>query len=125
MTDDWVRLCRGAKDMTVEPPQVEVSFHAGRRHRVTVVDAGKTLQLTAIIVRQAVVASMPDLSLQAWTRNRASRLVGFRIDDRGRLVGESWVPKVGLLPDEFQLYVRTLAAECDRFELALTGRDVE
>jgi hypothetical protein len=52
-------------------------------------------------------------------------LVGFRIDRQHRLVGEAWIPKAGLVAEEFQLYVRMLAAECDRFEYALTGKDVE
>jgi len=52
-------------------------------------------------------------------------LMGFRIDRRGRLVGEAWVPKAGLTGEEFQLYVRHLAVEADRFEYGLTGRDSE
>jgi hypothetical protein len=40
-------------------------------------------------------------------------------------VGEAWIPKAGLTESEFQLYVRTLAIEADRFEYALTGRDSE
>lgn len=46
-------------------------------------------------------------------------------DRRGRLVGEAWVPKAGLTGHEFQLYVRHLAVEADRFEYRLTGRDFE
>ena len=30
-----------------------------------------------------------------------------------------------LVAEEFQLYVRMLATECDRFEYAITGQDVE
>ena len=60
-----------------------------------------------------------------WKRNRATQLVGFRIDDRSRLVAEAWVLKIGVTPEEFQLYVRTVAKESDRFEFLLTGRDVE
>ncbi|HEU5178897.1 MAG TPA: hypothetical protein VFU24_15710, partial [Burkholderiales bacterium] len=59
--------------------------------------------------------------LRAWRRNRSSQLVGFRVDQRGRLVGEAWVPKAGLSAQEFQVYVRRVAAECDRFEYLLTG----
>ena len=52
-------------------------------------------------------------------------MIEFRVDRRGRLVGEAWVPKPGLDADEFLLYVRRVAEECDRFEYILTGRDVE
>jgi hypothetical protein len=39
------------------------------------------------------------------------------------LVGDSWVPKVGLTRVEFLVYLRALAKECDRFEFQLTGED--
>jgi hypothetical protein len=64
-------------------------------------------------------------AVAAWKRNRTGILVGFRLDDRGRLMGESWVPQRGLTKDEFLFYVRTLAAACDLFEFQLTGRDRE
>lgn len=71
------------------------------------------------------MASLPDLPLKIWSRNRVVSLIGFRIDHRGRLVGEAWVPKVGITKSEFQLYLRTVAVEADRFEYTLTGRDSE
>ena len=55
----------------------------------------------------------------------ASKKVGLRIDDKNRLVGELWLPKVDLTSDEFQFGVRTVAIECDRFEYELTGADRE
>lgn len=58
-------------------------------------------------------------------RHRGTTLAGFRIDPRGRLLGESLIPKPGLSAAEFQHWVRVAAAECDRFEHALTGKDVE
>jgi hypothetical protein len=104
---------------------VEVRFEDGRRHRVTIEDCGDQYRLSAFVVRQAVVNRMPKLAMNAWSRNLSTPLVCFLIDRRGRLVGEAWVPKVRLCADEFQLYVRTLAVECDRYEYVLTGRDVE
>lgn len=53
------------------------------------------------------------------------QLVGFRLDQKGRLVGEAWVPKAGLSRDEFLLYVKRVADECDLFEYHLTGNDRE
>ena len=44
---------------------------------------------------------------------------------RGRVVAGAWVPKAGLTQEEFQLYVRAVAVESDRFEYRLTGRDNE
>ena len=42
---------------------------------------------------------------------------------RGRLVGETWVPLAGLHAGEWATYVRALAWSCDRLEYLLTGRD--
>jgi len=41
------------------------------------------------------------------------QLVGFRLDQKGRLVGEAWVPKAGLSGDEFLLYVERVE-RCQR-----------
>jgi Helicase conserved C-terminal domain/Type III restriction enzyme, res subunit len=123
-TDDWSRFCR-AKDLSVNGRNVDVEFADQRRHHVSVEDEGEHFRLSAVVVRKAVVDSSPDLTLRVWARNRATTLVGFRIDKRGRLLGEAWVPKPGLTAEEFQLYVRSVASECDRFEYLLTGRDVE
>lgn len=41
------------------------------------------------------------------------------------IVGEAWVPKAGLAREDFLLYVRRVAAECDLFEYQLTGKDRE
>lgn len=124
MAAAWARLCR-AKDLAVDERYVDVKCDGERRQRVSVEDHGDAYLISAFVVRQPVVASLPDLPIQVWLRNRASMLVGFRIDRQGRLMGEAWIPKAGLEAEEFQLYVRMLPTECDRFEYALTGRDVE
>lgn len=124
MAADWGRFCR-AKDLEIDEPYIAVKCSGERRQRVAVEDRGDAYMISAFVVRQAVVASLPDVPIQAWLRNRALVLVGFRIDRQGRLMGEAWIPKVGLEAEEFQLYVRMLATECDRFEYALTGRDIE
>ena len=124
MTDNWARLCR-AKDLTVDGVNVDVRFGDERRHRVTIEDRNEEYLISAIVVRQALAAAIPELPLWSWIRNRATQLVGFRIDQQGRLRAEAWVPKAGLTAEEFQLYVRKVAAESDRFEYLLTGRDIE
>jgi len=124
MAANWVRLCR-ASDLTITEPHVDVRFGDERRHRVSVRDDDDAYLVSGFVVRRATVESIPNLPIQAWIRNRATQLVGFRIDRHLRLVAEAWVPKAGLTSAEFQLYVRTVAAECDRFEYLLTGRDIE
>ena len=123
-TVSWHRLCRG-RDFRVDDATVEVTFHEGRRHRVTVEEVDEEYRLTALVARRRDVADVRNLPMQTWLRNRGTALVGFRIDGRGAAVGEAWVPKVGLTAEEFQVYVRAVATESDRFEYALTGKDVE
>jgi hypothetical protein len=55
-----------------------------------------------------------------WRLNQSSALVGYRYDEEGRLIGESWVPRSASL-DEFQFVVRLVATQCDRMELRITG----
>jgi hypothetical protein len=122
MAAEWVMLCQ-ADDLTVEEPYIQVRLGESRRQRVTVKDDGETYALSAVVVRQATVSALADVVVKAWLHNRGTHLVGFRLDERRRLIGEAWVPKAGLSAAEFQRYVRTVAIECDRFEYTLTGRE--
>ena len=121
---DWKNLSR-ATGFKIEGDEICVSLGTGRKQVVQVDDAEDTIHLLSFVARAAIVAQIEDASIQAWQRNRAVALVRFRVDQKGRLLGESRVPTIGLTEIEFQLYVRTLAVECDRFEHQLTGRDVE
>jgi hypothetical protein len=76
---------------------------AFRHHRVHIEDCGDEYELSAFVVRQAVVNRSVDLPSRIWSRNASTPLVGFRIDRHGRLVGEARVPKTGLSAAEFQL----------------------
>ena len=125
MAIDWREMCR-AKDLSVDNAEVTVMFPDARSHRVTVTDAGEEILMSAIVVRRSTVLERgQSLQLDMWMRNRVVNLVGFRIDERDRLVSESWVPKAGLTAEEFQFLLRAVAIEADRYEYSLTGRDVE
>lgn len=124
MTTEWPRLCR-TKDFSVNDSNIDVQFSNGRHHRVNVEEFKGVYLLISIVARRAVASSLSDLPICAWLRNRATALMGFRIDRKGRLIGEAWVPKAGLTAEEFQLYVRTVATECDQFEFFITGKDAE
>lgn len=123
MSADWVKLAK-ADGVTISDDVANVSL-GERAHRVSVVDEDGAYRLVAIVAHPAAVERMTDPVLAAWQRNRSSRLVGFRVDHRGRLLGEAWVPKDGLTAQEFQICLRAVAAESDRVEMLATGRDVE
>lgn len=121
---DWRAFCRGAERISVDGESAVV-MTGDRRQRVEIRETPDTYEFMSIVVRPSVVASVPDVPLRAWRRNRAMQNVGFRVDRKGRLVGEAWVPKAGISRDEFLLSVRRCAAECDLFEFHLTGKDSE
>jgi hypothetical protein len=130
MKADWRDWAREA-GFTVSAGAVEVRFESGRTQKVAIEDLGDSFLLRSTVVRPAALEELRKLKelqdplLLAWQRNRAVSLVGFRVDEEGRMVGEGWVVKAGLTAAEFQLHVRTVAAECDRFEFQMTGRDVD
>ena len=123
MTVDWAKLARSSEVQVLDGAANVTLGH--RRHRVDVIEEEDAYRFVAIVAHPAAVARVPDPSLFAWKRNRSSKLVGFRVDRKGRLVGESWVPKAGLTAAEFQLHLRAVATESDRLEQVLTGRDAE
>jgi hypothetical protein len=124
MAASWSKLCRG-RDIEVDEPHIVVRLAQGRQHRVSVEETNDAYVLTAIVLRPAAAAAIADLPTIVWQRNRGMQLAGFRLDARGRLMGEARVPRIGLTAAEFEVYLRTLAGEADRFEYTLTGRDVE
>jgi hypothetical protein len=79
----------------------------------------------AVVAKAAAVKDVSDLALRIWRHNRAAQLVSFRVDTRGRVYAEGWVPKAGLTAEELRHVVHRVAAESDRFEFILTGRDIE
>ena len=122
---DWRKLSREA-GFKVSGDELEVVFSDGRQHRVTVEEPAdrQEVRLWAIAARPAMLPYDPEgAHVHAWKRNRFSDLVGFKIDGRGRLVGEAWVPLAGLGAEEWTLYVNTVARACDRVEYLLSGRD--
>jgi hypothetical protein len=87
----------------------------------------KTLRARSVIATKKTLAkasSDVEPLLYAWQRNRLSDLVGFTVDGKGRLVGESWMPLEGLTVAELKLYLRELARVCDWHEFRLTAQDV-
>jgi hypothetical protein len=115
-------LCQRA-DQAFEGERVIVDLEDGRRHEVTVKGYADCFRFTALVVRRATLAKIPDASVRVWLRNRETQLVGFRIDERGHLQADAWLPKAGMNFEEFQFYLRSVAIEADRMEFILTGLD--
>ncbi len=65
------------------------------------------------------------LALWAWRRNAEKDLVAFLFDVRDRLIGRIEQPVATADAEEVELYIATLARECDRFEYLVTGGDSE
>jgi hypothetical protein len=122
MTLEWHALCVGI-GIAVTKDGVNVDLGNGRAHRVLVETTSDTWELTAVVATRRILASIEAPSIQCWTRNRLSDLVGFRVDGRGRLAAIAWVPRAGVTSEEFTMQVRLMAREADRFEFSLSGAD--
>jgi len=124
MPSNWKAHC-SAPNFSVEADTVSVSLEGGRTQKVNVEITDDGFRFSSVVARQKDVAEFQEAELRAWLRNRSMHLVAFRLDRRGRMIGESWVHSVGLTAHEFRLYLTTIAIECDRFEYQITGRDEE
>lgn len=123
MSGDWKELTRviglDLKGSTIRVPCGQERFHV-----VNVDDRdGEAIRLWCRVVTGGNAPLRA--ALQSWKMNRFRELVGFKEADRGRIEGESWVPRMGLTAEEWRVHVYTLARACDRLEYLWTGRDVE
>ena len=124
MVASWRTLCK-APGFSVADTEIEVHLHDVRTHRVAVEEKDDCYVLTAVVLRRAARERAGVPAVRLWEMNRSLNLVGLRVDSKGRLMGEAWIPKLGVSPQEFQLVTKNLAVECDRYEFMLTGKDVE
>jgi hypothetical protein len=123
MSANWRRLSRDA-GLRPTGDAIEVTFRDQRRQVVYAEAAGDdTLRLWSVVAKASVVSTLQTPTVDAWRRNRLMEFVGFTVDARGRMIGETWVPTPGLTAEEWGFHVRNLARACDRFEYLLTGRD--
>jgi hypothetical protein len=124
---DWRALSEGA-GLAVSGDTLIVALPGDRRQEVFVEASDEpALRVWSFAASPsrvaAATASDESAHLLAWRRNRASDLVGFKVDGRGRLVGEAWVTTAGLDAGEWRVYVTAVAQACDRTEYLLAGRD--
>jgi hypothetical protein len=122
---NWQRWCKDAVDLSVRGDTIDVALPDGRQHCISVEESGDGIRLMAKVASRGALIRLEEPELWVWKRNRVVSIVGFRIDRYESLIGEVSVPSEGLDGTEFGYCVRSLAAECDRLELLLTGEDVE
>jgi hypothetical protein len=106
----------------------EILVPCGRERfqRVRVDDStDDVIRLWSIVVRRGGAQHLSNSSLEVWRINDYRELVGFKIAEHGRVIGECWVPMIGITDSEWKTYVVTLAKACDRLEYLWTGKDQE
>lgn len=121
---EWKRWCKDADDFSVRGATIDVALPDGRRHLVDVDANDREVRLTGRVASRGALSRLERPELWVWKRNRVVPLVALRIDRYDALIGELVVPVAGIDANEFQGFVRLLAAECDRVEFLLTGEDV-
>lgn len=129
MQTQWTDLARRA-GFAADGPKIEVALAGPKQERRQFVrvdqHADDELRIWSTILPRGAAettldARFPDLWV--WRQNHATDMVGLRIDSKGRLVGEAFVPMAGLTAEEFGFIVRRVAEVCDRLEYTLTGGD--
>jgi len=113
---------------TLRKNSVDVGFAEQGRHQTILLEKKSSdYVLTSVVLGATAVTKRGEewsrLAILAWQSNADQQLVTFGFDRHDRLVGRIRHPAEHLDPEELELYVTTLARECDRFEYLLTGRD--
>jgi hypothetical protein len=123
MVVEWRHLANKS-GIRVDERSIEVTF-GDQRRQVIYIDHTKsgTIRLWTVVANPSAMNQFDKPLLMAWRRNRVSELVGFTIDRRGRLIGESWVPSETLTTEEWEIQARSVAEACDRLEYLITGKD--
>src|SRR4051812_12207495 len=92
MSADWRKLSRASK-LETRANGIRVTFEDGRKQLVCVDDeADGRIRIWSLVSESEVVCALKQTNIRAWLRNRLSELVGFKMDERGRLIGEASVP---------------------------------
>jgi hypothetical protein len=119
----WHAWCASER-FEVHGDRVTVRFSSGRRHRVRVREEETQYVFEAVVARPTAAQDIPDLALRLWRWNRAAQRVGCYLAPNGGVRATGWIPRgAGADPEEFRDALERVAAEADRLEHLLTGRD--
>ena len=113
----------------VHADQIRVEVRGGSRHQNIAIEKRDHLYVfTSVVLGTRSVTKdvrrWRRLVRLVWERNARRQLITFRFDRRHRLVGQIQHQADFLDPEELELYVNTLARECDWLEHLLTGKDI-
>lgn len=127
MPADWKAVARSCGYVVSRDDTITISLNGGTTQLLYCsLDAFcGVLRVSSLIARQKTMEAIVDGEplRYAWERNRLSDLVGFSIDSRGHLIGETWIPLEGLTKSELDVYLTELARVCDWHEFRLAGVD--
>jgi len=104
-----------------------VTFSNNRRQALSVDRQNDHYVMTSVVLGRTRVNRVGRSRLLPllWQRNREANIVAFSLDKRGRLVGQIEQLVETIDPQELVFYIELLARECDQFEYALSGKDLE
>ena len=99
----------------------------GRGQKVYLLRDGDRYVFRSVVLPSADVTRDDDrwrkIAYRVWRRNASKELIIFSFDKDDTLIGLIEAPAGTLDAAELDLYIQTVAKECDRFEYALTGED--
>jgi hypothetical protein len=110
-----------------EAKGIEVTFRNGRRQMITVESQSNRYILTSMVLKQKQVQKIGRSQVLArlWHRNRETDVVTYSLNKKGQLIGQIEQLEETIDPEELYFYLEVLARECDQFEYALTGEDIQ
>ena len=126
--DEVIR--RHKKEWVRKGDVVTVGLERARRtQKVELLREGDRYIFRSVVLPSAMVTRKPDrwrkIVYRTWRRNGSKELIIFAFSKNNTLIGSIEAPASTLDSQEIDLYIQTVAKECDRFEYALTGKDHE
>jgi hypothetical protein len=127
LSADWKTLCREA-GLRYQAGSIQIPCGNDRFQdvRVDVSNPGVTRLWSRVASRGQLRLERSEMEhpeIEVWLINRYRELVGFKVVERGTIIGEAWIPMIEVSADEWRLYAETVAKACDRLEYLWTGGD--
>lgn len=104
-----------------------VAFQNGHRQRIKISRKLDRYIISSVVLKckQVEEIGRTRVLTRLWQRNRNINVVTFSLDQSGQLIGQIEQLAETIDAEEFVFYIELLARECDQFEYALTGKDLQ